>query len=461
MQLKEQSNIGKAAVCLIDVLVIYAAYRIAYVVFAQHHIARYDAQPPPPARYIWLVFIFIPLVCALLYHYNLLEIVRSRHSKQVIIRVTKTFLLVGIALSGMIFITKAKYYSRLLFGTHVLLAYFLMLIEKTIFNYLGRKGILYLGAVRHALVVGEGPKAERIRGIIEKDPGLKLDKSAAFPASVSFDTFKNYLLQNPIDEIYFVLPRSKTLKFTIDPFLKFCERIGVPAKVVVNMSDQLKYFETSLTSVEDMPAVVVHPPHLDPDRAMIKRLMDIAGSLMGLTITALVMPVIAIMIKLDSEGPVFYHQRRVGQNGRLFRIHKFRSMVIGADEMKAELEAHNEMDGPIFKMQDDPRITRVGAFLRRFNIDEFPQFWNVLKGEMSLVGTRPPTPEEVDEYELWHYRRISIRPGITGMWQVSGRQEIRNFRKIVQLDLKYIDEWSLGLDLKILGRTFFHFPRGE
>jgi lipopolysaccharide/colanic/teichoic acid biosynthesis glycosyltransferase len=170
---------------------------------------------------------------------------------------------------------------------------------------------------------------------------------------------------------------------------------------------------------------------------------------------------IALAIKLDSRGPVFFSQERVGQNGRRFRMYKFRTMRALAQDEQQSLAEYNEMRGPIFKVANDPRITRVGRVLRRLSLDELPQFWNVLKGEMSLVGTRPPTPQEVEQYELWHYRRISIRPGMTGLYQVSGRGRIRDFDEIVRLDLKYVDEWSLALDVKILLRTLLSFARGQ
>lgn len=189
-------------------------------------------------------------------------------------------------------------------------------------------------------------------------------------------------------------------------------------------------------------------------RALIwKRVLDITGALVGLVITGIMFPFIALAVKADSPGPVLFSQTRIGRGGRRFRIYKFRTMVRDAEQMKKELEAQNEMSGPIFKISDDPRVTRVGAFLRKTSLDEFPQFWNVLKGDMSLVGTRPPTEEEFVNYSKHYRRRISMTPGLTGMWQVSGRSTIDDFEEIVRLDLLYIDNWSLGLDLRILIKT--------
>ena len=188
-------------------------------------------------------------------------------------------------------------------------------------------------------------------------------------------------------------------------------------------------------------------------RMMIKRVMDILGGLVGMLITLIFLPFVAVAIKLDSKGPVLFSQIRIGRNGRRFKIYKFRSMYLDAEERKKELEAKNEMQGLMFKMENDPRITKVGAFLRKTSIDELPQFYNVFKGDMSLVGTRPPTQDEFEKYNQYYRRRISMTPGLTGMWQVSGRSNIEDFDDVVKYDLMYIDNWSLRLDIKILFQT--------
>ena len=181
--------------------------------------------------------------------------------------------------------------------------------------------------------------------------------------------------------------------------------------------------------------------------------MDLAGALVGLTILVLMLPFVARAIKLDSPGPIFYSQLRVGKGGRRFRLYKFRSMHIDADERKTELLQHNVHSGPLFKIKNDPRITPVGRILRKYSLDEFPQFWNVVTGDMALVGARPPTVDEVAEYEDHHFRRISIRPGLTGLWQVSGRNEMTEFESVVALDVEYIKRWGIWLDIRIILRT--------
>ena len=194
---------------------------------------------------------------------------------------------------------------------------------------------------------------------------------------------------------------------------------------------------------------------------LVKRAMDICGALVGCVVLALVTIIFGPLIKLESPGPIFFAQKRVGKNGRIFKMYKFRSMYADAEERKKELMAQNEMSGLMFKMENDPRITKIGGFMRKTSLDEFPQFINILKGDMSLVGTRPPTLDEFSQYSPYHKKRLSFRPGLTGMWQVSGRSDITDFEEIVRLDVEYIEDWSVGLDIKILLKTVFAVFKGS
>lgn len=196
-------------------------------------------------------------------------------------------------------------------------------------------------------------------------------------------------------------------------------------------------------------------------QVLTKRMLDMAGALVGCVVLAVLTLIVGPLIRLESPGPVFFSQKRVGRNGRIFKMYKFRSMYADAEERKKELMSQNEMEGLMFKMENDPRITKVGRFLRRTSLDEFPQFLNILKGEMSLVGTRPPTLDEFAQYSPYHKKRLSFRPGLTGMWQVSGRSDITDFEEIVRLDVEYIDNWSIGLDIKILLKTVLQVFQGS
>jgi lipopolysaccharide/colanic/teichoic acid biosynthesis glycosyltransferase len=201
------------------------------------------------------------------------------------------------------------------------------------------------------------------------------------------------------------------------------------------------------------PRTLILPPPHPSASSFIKRCIDLLGGLVGLGILSLVFVPIAIAIRLDSPGPIFYTQERYGLQGQPFKIRKFRSMVVNADALKSQVQ--NEAKGLIFKNEQDPRITRVGRFLRRTSLDELPQFWNVVMGEMSLVGTRPPTADEVAHYSDHHWRRLDVKPGLTGEWQVSGRSSIKDFEEIVRLDLRYQSLWTPAYDLFLIIKTLY------
>jgi exopolysaccharide biosynthesis polyprenyl glycosylphosphotransferase len=205
--------------------------------------------------------------------------------------------------------------------------------------------------------------------------------------------------------------------------------------------------ESQSTETENLP--ITHPSIT----CRTKRIIDITGSLVGLLITAIIFIPIAIAIKIDSPGSILFNQTRCGWMGKRFKIWKFRSMCNNAEVMKSQIE--NQISGALFKNENDPRITKVGRFLRKTSLDEFPQFWNVLKGDMSLVGTRPPTPDEVEKYEVPEWQRLDVKPGITGEWQVNGRSKIRTFEDVIKLDLIYQKNWSFMYDIKLLFKTLF------
>jgi lipopolysaccharide/colanic/teichoic acid biosynthesis glycosyltransferase len=214
----------------------------------------------------------------------------------------------------------------------------------------------------------------------------------------------------------------------------------------LHVSEELPTQLPAQASAKDLTAQI-HPSVT----SKAKRLIDIAGALVGLTITAVVAVPVAIAVQFDNPGPIFYSQIRCGLRGKPFRIWKFRSMVTNADKLKHLV--NNEAKGGIFKNRNDPRVTRVGRFLRRTSLDELPQFWNVLKGDMSLVGTRPPTVDEVMGYKPHHWQRLNVKPGITGEWQANGRSEVTDFEEVVKMDVAYQQKWSIGYDLRLILKT--------
>jgi len=255
-----------------------------------------------------------------------------------------------------------------------------------------------------------------------------------------------------LDQVYIIQKNGDELPFT-QKYVDLCIDMGVTVRLVVDFYKRRRA-NSYVSTVGTYPVIAYHTITLNTYEQVLKRAIDIFGGLVGVILSSPIMLITAIVIKLDSPGPVFFKQTRVGQNGRHFKIYKFRSMYIDAEERKKELLANNEIEGGImFKMKDDPRITRVGKVIRKLSIDELPQFFNVVGGSMSLVGTRPPTIDEVEKYNRSHWRRISIKPGLTGMWQVNGRSRVQSFEDIVELDVEYIDTWSLGLDFKIMFKT--------
>ncbi|MBQ9120351.1 MAG: sugar transferase [Lachnospiraceae bacterium] len=263
--------------------------------------------------------------------------------------------------------------------------------------------------------------------------------------------FEKIIHEQGIDQVYMMSLKGDGVD--VQHYLDHCIEMGVTFRLVM---DEYKgqSAQSYVSSVGTYPVITWHTVSLNSSAKAAKRVMDIIGSLAGIILSSPIMLITAIAIKLDSKGPVIFKQKRIGQNGRHFYMYKFRSMCNDAEALKKQLAAQNEMQGGfMFKIHDDPRITKVGKFIRKTSIDELPQFFNVLRGDMSLVGTRPPTLDEVDRYARNHWRRMSIKPGITGMWQVSGRSSITDFNEIVQLDTEYIDKWNVFMDIRILFLT--------
>lgn len=233
--------------------------------------------------------------------------------------------------------------------------------------------------------------------------------------------------------------------------LDHCRNDGVEFSLVPDLFE-LRLSHLAVEDVAGIPLFRLSEPSITGFNRVVKRALDVVGSVIAVVVLAPLMLLVAVAIRVDSPGPTFFRQVRLGKGGAAFICYKFRSMRERAEDEVADLQILNEAEGPLFKMRRDPRVTRVGRWIRRLSIDELPQLWNVLRGEMSLVGPRPPIPAEVEQYEEWHRRRLEVVPGITGLWQVSGRSHL-SFDEMVMLDIYYIENWSLGLDVQILLRT--------
>jgi len=288
-----------------------------------------------------------------------------------------------------------------------------------------------------------------LKGVIVLDSDETGEKIADIPMVANEDTMLSFIKTNVVDEIFINL-RDDNLK--TKAITDYCLDMGIIVHInMENVSGHMPNAEVD--KINDLTVVTTSISVATFWQIVLKRMMDICGSLAGLVVTGIVSVFIVPLIYIQSPGPVFFTQERVGKNGRRFKLYKFRSMYMDAEERKKELVLHNKMDGFMFKMDNDPRITPIGRFIRKTSMDELPQFFNILKGDMSLVGTRPPTVDEYEKYALHHKKRLAIKPGLTGLWQVSGRNNITDFEKVVALDTQYIQEWTLGLDLKILLKT--------
>lgn len=293
----------------------------------------------------------------------------------------------------------------------------------------------------------------KIEGIILIDSEMIGEEINDIPVVAKYDDMLDYVRCNVVDEVLIDFPydTGKGLKTVITEL----EDMGVVVNLCIDKLEEFKEFNKSLKMFGDLPVVTFSNVFYDYNKLILKRLMDIIGALIGIVLTCIITIFVAPALLIESPGPLIFRQKRVGKNGRYFYIYKFRSMHKDAEARKKDLMDKNEMNGLMFKMTDDPRITKVGKFIRKTSIDELPQFFNVLRGDMSLVGTRPPTVDEFKLYEGHHKRRLSMKPGLTGLWQVSGRSDIDDFEEVVKLDLEYIDNWSIGLDIKIILKTIW------
>ncbi|MCR5216967.1 MAG: sugar transferase [Lachnospiraceae bacterium] len=289
----------------------------------------------------------------------------------------------------------------------------------------------------------------KVRNIAIVDSDHRKEKILDIPIiAYTKEEILEYCKSNIVDEMLIV-----TANGSVSSIINEVISMGITVHVGLKTFNLNLDSKSTVTLIGDQSAITFYNRFLTMKEALLKRLLDLVGGLVGSLVALLLTIVLGPMIKLESPGPIFFKQKRVGKNGRYFMMYKFRSMYADAEERKKALMAQNQMEGLMFKMDNDPRITKIGKFLRNTSLDEFPQFFNVLKGDMSLVGTRPPTVDEFLQYSSYHKMRLSIKPGITGLWQISGRSDITDFEEVVRLDVKYINEWNFWLDIKILLKT--------
>ncbi len=324
------------------------------------------------------------------------------------------------------------------------------------FDKIARKGF----STYKILVVGDKKRGKFVAGLLKSQLSwghevigtLPLQNGQEYDPALNGtpDDFAATLRSHTVDEVVFALDGDRNVN--LSSYLNTCKKIGIPARILPALW-QPGDKALSIEKCQDVPFLTIRVSNFNATGLLYKRVLDLLGGLIGTIAVFIMYPFVAVAIKLDSPGPVFFKQKRMGSHGRIFSLYKFRTMYKDAEQQRQDLMEKNEMNGAMFKMAKDPRITRIGRWLRMTSIDEFPQFLNVLRGEMSLVGTRPPMIEEVADYQLQHLKRISAKPGITGLWQVSGRNKITDFDEVVELDCNYLENWRFIDDIKILLRT--------
>ncbi|HEY6873535.1 MAG TPA: sugar transferase [Geobacteraceae bacterium] len=457
--LKEQASLFNRLNKLVDLTVMFAAFVLAYDVRSGWGgLDDFD-------NYLWIMLIVIPVWFFLFNWIGLYTSQRIDKVSHILASLTKMHLIGGVVASSAIYFVEPHGYSRGLFSSFLIFSFVFLAAErillKAVLGGIRRRGL----NSRNILIVGTDQKARdfielaeqhadwglRIVGFLQEQDKADVRRIGGYCMLGRIDRLEEVCKTYSVDEVVFCLPRKSVTE--VDDFVRDMENMGITVRMVLDVYESRRSRRELSFFHEQLPMLTFYSKPFDAGKLFLKRCLDIAGSAAGLLFTAAVLPFIALAVKIDSKGPLFFGQKRVGENGRTFTCWKIRSMRVDAEERKRELMARNEMDGAMFKIKHDPRITRIGKFLRKTSLDELPQFWNVLKGEMSLVGTRPPTPDEVALYENWQRKRICIKPGITGFWQVSGRNQIRKFDEVVRLDLEYIEKWSLWLDIKILLKT--------
>jgi exopolysaccharide biosynthesis polyprenyl glycosylphosphotransferase len=368
----------------------------------------------------------------------------------------------GLLLTGALYLIHAEDISRSVVLITVGLVTISLSVRRLVYRMMIYRQFKRGVGTRNVLIAGTGPEAHALRHHLESlrhlgytfkgfiDLSGSGSRFAAGSADVvgTLDTMFQNSRQQFVDEIFFATPCERSI---VQDVLVQARAHGVDLRVVPDIYDGLAW-NSPIEYIGQFPTIPLHSGPVPEMGLVLKRVMDLLLAALTLILLAPLLLLIALAVKLDSHGPILYQSERIGKKGRVFRCIKFRTMVLDADLRRAEVQHMNERDGVLFKVSKDPRVTRLGRFLRKYSLDELPQFINVLRGDMSIVGPRPPLASEVREYKLSHLRRLDVMPGITGLWQVQARQD-PSFDNYISLDVTYVDNWSIWLDLRILART--------
>lgn len=442
---------------LFDLLAMQAAYILAF--FIRHGMFPYTAWEE--YRSMGLILVLVE-ICTGFFLENYKDILRRgyfQELKKTILQITAVLVVI---LTYLFLAKSGEIYSRIIFVEMWILGIIITYAERILWKLHIRKKMSDETKLQKLMVISSRENVEHTLQIIEEKKYedfyvsgiILLDESddteiLGIPVRAHKENAIQVLQEEIVDQVFVDGSRRDV---SVRRIAAACEEMGIT--VHYNLGRNFK--PSGNLIVEEFAGHMVITSSIkfaDARQLFLKRLMDIMGGLVGILITAVLTIFLAPIIYIQSPGPIFFSQKRVGKNGRLFKIYKFRSMYPDAEARKKELMEKNKMQGLMFKMDNDPRIIPIGKFIRKTSLDEFPQFFNVLKGDMSLVGTRPPTVDEYEQYERHHRVRLAAKPGLTGMWQVSGRSDIVDFEEVVALDKKYIEEWTIGMDFKILFQT--------
>jgi exopolysaccharide biosynthesis polyprenyl glycosylphosphotransferase len=453
MMLRRDRQIRTQIQQLLDAALFAFSFWLAYKLRANPDVVDLFGLNPidPFDWYAWLYLILIPLAPLILeaQGYYQRPLLSSRHTTAWLLFKGCLFTSLGLVLALFLFKTLIARWVVVWFG---FISFGVLFAKEEVLRWSRRSGMGREQNRRRVILVGTSEETRRMEAELKaKSPGEVEVLARLDLAEAPVGDLVELLHEHSVNGV--ILSAKHTYLEQVEAAIRACELEGVEAWLVAD------FFKTQIsrTSFDDFygwPVLVFRSVPEASWQVVGKQMLDFFGALLLLLVTALPLGVVALLIKLTSPGPIFFRQQRSGLNGRPFTIYKFRTMVTNAEQLKHELAAMNEMSGPVFKVSNDPRVTPLGRLLRKFSLDEFPQLYNVLRGEMSLVGPRPLPVDEVKRFnDLAHRRRLSMKPGLTCLWQVGGRSELRDFKEWVRLDLEYIDNWSLWLDLKILWRT--------
>lgn len=471
--LKEQDVVVRRMMIVFDMAVIAAAFFLTYA-FRTHFHSFYpldlipsrtviDNNPGQFSQYVLFLIFAIPLWCYLLHKNGVYRPWRLIRVRTCLWNVVKASGLAFLVLGASFFLFKFAFFSRLFFVVFLITGFVFLSVEKIfifiVMHEARRRGYNY----RQILIVGTGRRAEiflkkvhihpewgfRVIGAVEDEFGRGIERVGGVSVIGGLKDLGAILHRETVDEVIFIVPRLRLQH--IENAIHECETEGVKVTIAVDLFD-FKIAKASASEIDGMPFLSLSSIIPTAWQLLAKRILDIIVSGILMILLGPVLVVIAILIKITSQGPVLFKQERVGFNKRRFILYKFRTMVEGAQEDLPQVDIYKEIYEPDWKRKKMTLVTPFGKFLRKFSLDELPQFLNVLFGHMSLVGPRPTLPGEVEQYESWHRRRFSMRPGLTCLWQVSGRRDIQ-FEGWMKMDLEYLDNWSLWLDIKILIKT--------